>query len=77
MDVEYLSIHIVSSFPLISGSINLQKILQEIFQFFPPDYFEFLQQSAIKIQNTLVKEGAHDERKAAPRAGVRGFSLQG
>lgn len=51
------------------------------FLFFPLDLFEFFQQAANEEKGlshlNRVKEGVHDERKAAPRAGVRGFSLQG
>jgi len=51
------------------------------FLIFSLDLFEFLQQAANEQEElshiNRVKEGVHDERKAAPRAGVREFSLQG
>jgi len=51
------------------------------FLIFPLDLFEFFQQVANEQEGVShinrVKEGVRDERKAAPRAGVREFSLQG
>jgi hypothetical protein len=74
-------IRIVSSFLALSLSFQLQKNRMIYFQIFPLDLFEFFQQAANGREGlshiNRVKKGVHDERKAAPRAGVREFSLQG
>jgi hypothetical protein len=75
----YASYHL---FRLFHGQFNSKKNCTLYFLiFFPLDLFEFFLTSTDKpvglSQINLIQEEAHDGRKAALRAGVREFSLQG